>query len=267
MKKVVLISSLILVAFAVIVVSKMPASFIFSHVAKMTSSLYMDNIQGSLWQGEAKHVQVLLPAGVVGRRAKVLHLGAVEWQLDFLPLLVGSIDLQLNTQHANQSINTELVVNVFSKSLSLEETLIDVSLPFVKTLYPVPAKINGRAEMTIQRLSLEVLENKPVIKELEAQVLISELEVAVSTAVDLGDFGINLFSDDAGIINASVTDIDASVGVTGKGQLNQTSLDYSMNAEIVPNEKTSGSVIQALKFVSSQQANGHFSINHKGSLK
>lgn len=267
MKKIVLSSLFILITFSIVLVVKMPASFVLSQVASQTQSLYFENAQGSIWTGSASQVQVKLPAGVVNRRAKVIHLGQVNWDLSFWALLTANVALSLDTQHSNQSLKTDLRLNVFSKSLELGETKFDVALPFAMTFYPVPAKINGKAELNLQRLSLDVVDNMPIIQHVEGQLLVSQLEVAVTKPVSLGDFGVNIFSDEQGVLNATLSDVNATVAVSGKGQFNQTTKMYSANGEVTPTPKTDKMVVQALGFIAAKQASGSYTMNYNGVLK
>ncbi|MCK5880612.1 MAG: type II secretion system protein N [Sinobacterium sp.] len=267
MKKVVLSSVFILCVFVVIVAIKMPASFVLGQLANQTQAIYLESIQGSIWQGRAQHVQIKLPAGTVGRRAKVVHLGAVEWQLSFWRLLTGNVALQLNTEHPNQTISTHLMASYFDKSIEFDETRLEVDLPFALTFYPVPAKINGTAELNLQQLSVAMRDDMPFVNAIEGQLLVSQLNVAVTAPVELGDFGININSDDEGVIHATLSDVDATVSVSGKASLNQTSKAYSANGDITPTAKTDKMVTQALNFIAKKQADGRYVINYDGVLK
>ncbi len=266
MKKIVLLGLFLLLTFIVIVIVKMPASFVLSHAAKQSNMFYLDTIQGSLWQGSAENVQVKLPAGILGRRATVLQLGSVNWSLSFWQLLMANAAIQLQTKHVNQSLETTMDISLLSESVKVGETWFKIDLSFATTFYPVPAKIKGEAEVNLQSLFLELADNRPIMSNLVGQVLVSQLEIAVTAPVELGDFGVNISSDDEGVITALLSDVNATVGVSGKGTFDQATKAYTANGEVTPTAKTNNMVTQALRFIATPQSNGSFVINQSGSL-
>ena len=270
MKRIFLYSLLSVFAFLILLAYKTPSSFLISQLASQTGMVYMDTIKGSLFDGSANNVQLKLPPGILGRRPYVLELGTVQWRIGLLSLLTTKLDLQLDTQHLNQSLNLNLKYGLLSGDVSIVDSQFSAALPFLLKFYPVPAKIDGQIELDIQALAM-VLDSSalpqsiPPIDALQAQVIIKQLNVAIKEAVDLGDFGVNLIKEADQLI-ASASDINSSVSLEGRGTLSLTEQNYQLNAEVKPKPEAPAIIGQSLGFMARKQPDGTYNIKYSGKL-
>ncbi len=265
MKRIFLYSFLSLFILIATIVVKAPAAFLLGHAMQKTQLFYMDNISGSLWNGKAQNLQIKIP---VGRRSQIMQFSQVSWDLSALSLLTGKLSAEIEAKGFNQSIDFDISVSLLSGEVSLGESWLEADLALIKKFYPIPAKIGGRAELNITEALVQTkTENgMPFAQSLQAQLVIKELMVKVQKEAQLGDFGVNIFTEESDVINASFTDVDAVVGVTGKASFNQQTKAYSAKADIESKSNTPKIVTQALGFVARRDAKGIYALNYSGKL-
>jgi len=270
MKRVLLLSLAAVLVFVGFLLAKMPASFVFNHAANATNAFYMENVQGGLLQGSANNFQVRLPAGMLTKRASVLHLGRIEWDIQVLPLILGNVAAKIKTHHHEQSLDVDFNAALLGQSLSLNPSLmsLDLGVWMNRLRLPLPIKAEGILEADIQSLELVMQDELPFASDVMAQIVLKDLAVTMQQAVELGTFGINVSSDaqDASLLQASFSDVDAVLGFSGSAQFSQSEKNYSVEASAIPNAKTPDAVTQALSFMGRKQADGSLPIRYQGKL-
>ncbi|MFT4518680.1 MAG: general secretion pathway protein N [Halioglobus sp.] len=106
--------------------------------------IVLQGLSGTLWQGSASRCMMRLPAGY-------LHLGAVQWSLDPLSLLLLAPKVQLSSEWGQQRIKGELVLRG-AQDLDVRDLEGQVQANLLRHFAPVA--LNGTFSMQIASLQL-----------------------------------------------------------------------------------------------------------------
>jgi len=79
------------------VVSRTPADLVLAYVAKSTKRVTPFQVSGTIWNGTAADIRL-------HHGGSTFPLGATEWNISFLPLFLGKLDINLKSIKSDQKI-------------------------------------------------------------------------------------------------------------------------------------------------------------------
>ena len=136
--------------FIVFVIAKLPAAQVI-HRVDLPSGISVEGVAGTIWNGSARTVNY-----------KGLPISDVKWQLSFLPLLWGSVSLDVdagNDRRADQiSFAGEIQTGMTGDAkFSSDDFLLYLPTPQVlaNVRLPIPVDPGGRFRVTIFELAFD----------------------------------------------------------------------------------------------------------------
>jgi general secretion pathway protein N len=256
-KRIALLSAAAFLLWLVLLIAKMPAEFALGQVAKNTSNFSVAGVNGTVWQGSAGAMQLLV------NRQKI-NLGRVEWQISPWALLLGRLQIALDAKQQQQIIRGNFSVSA-TQNVQVSDAELMVSSALLTKLYPVPAKINGFIELNLLDFKASIPEQR--VDALDGQLVIKDLDVTVQKQAALGTFGVRLSLDDSKErVLANITDVDAKVSVSGEASLHQVNKTYAADLLIKPTAEADPVIANTLQYVAKKQNDGSFKFNYSGKL-
>jgi len=132
-----------LIVFLILLGVRLPAAWVH---AQFASGIPLNNIQGSLWQGQA------------GLQHQQFQVENISWQLNFWPLLLGDLSFQFELSDQNVSANGSAVIaGEDSFNINIPQATMQASNVNSLRLLPYGAAIAG--EVNVKAMSVEMSEH------------------------------------------------------------------------------------------------------------
>ncbi|VAW48606.1 hypothetical protein MNBD_GAMMA03-86 [hydrothermal vent metagenome] len=121
------LTALFIVTLCISIIYHLPISWLLTQPSiqkQLPSSLQLKPSYGTLWQGNAQ-MSTLTP--------NLVHLGKIDWELSFWPLLIGQATVQNVWQKEQSQLRSQLKFPLFSESTELNVTDLDgkIALPLL----------------------------------------------------------------------------------------------------------------------------------------
>jgi hypothetical protein len=244
-KRTVWITLAALVAFALIVLLRMPVSWLMPSGPKALFSCTA--VEGSLSSGSCD--------GLIFQR---MPLGDVTWELAPLKLLLARLaaHVTLNREAAHASADVEVGL---SGRLTARNVLADLPLD-PKLLPGLPPKISGDAHAELALLQL----NGPAITQLQGKIEAHNLEDRSGHVTPLGSYVIN-FPGGAGAPVGQVRDLGGPLSVEGTLKLTGGG-GFDMQALVAARPEATPELTNNIKFLGSPDASGRRQFAMSGSF-
>ena len=231
--------------YLVFLIAYMPASQVIGRI-QIPANIALGPVSGTLWNGTAKSVEV-----------NGLLINELDWQLSFLPLLWGSVSLDLDAGNDRQSdeisFRGEITTN-WSSFTRFDSDDFIIYLPTDQVLanvqLPLPVKAGGRFRVIINEL-----EFNQRCQTLEANGEWLNAQVAgTQGSIQLGSFGAILSCVD----NVIVADV-AEPNMLGLSLIARVSgmRNISVTGRFKPDASLPDEVHQAAQFFGQQDAQGY----------
>lgn len=244
---------LLLLLFATVL--KMPAQYALALASSKTGAFSFNSAHGSVWQGQVHGLLVN-----TGRQS--LPVGKVQWQLSPWALLGLSVNVSFKSEHPLWQSQGKFSVSA-NKKLEGADLQVKLPLALLTNIYPVPAKINGMADVNIQTLAIDG--NALKVTGLTGQVLLQDIDLTVQSQAALGSYGVRLKLDGDAVV-ADISDVDAPIAVTGQARFNQTQQRYQTTVTVTPQATASQVITQSLQFIAKKQSDGSYLLSYQGKL-
>jgi general secretion pathway protein N len=234
--------------YLVFLIANLPAEQVLNRVS-LPNHIAIQNVSGSLWQGKAQSIEF--------NGLRVVNL---DWRLSFMPLLWGSVSLQLNGGDVKQgqeiSLTGELTTN-WSDFSELHSDDFIIYLPTDQVLanvaLPIPVKAGGRFRVIINELAFD-----QQCESLDANGEWLNAQVAGTQGqIELGSFGAILTCVD-NVIVAKVAEpnlLGLSLDARVSGLRN-----ISVVGQFKPDDSLPDEVHQAAQFFGQADAQGYRAI-------
>ncbi len=231
--------------FSGFVIARAPADFVLAHVAKSTKRITPYQVTGTVWNGSAADM-------AVHHAGSVIPLGPTEWEVSFLPLLLGKLDVKLKAIKSDQKIIGEFKLGSgpYLKACNVE-IVFDAAM--IKQFDAVPGEIQGNVELSLVKLVFD----GNTIEELDGTAVIKDSVYTLGSPVELGSYAAKLSVKD-NIVKADLSDIDASVVVSGVASVSPETKKYNANVNLNPKPDANPMIQQTLQAFTKKKPDGSF---------
>jgi hypothetical protein len=235
-----------LLAYVIFLVLLCPATLLTEWVSRQLPGCSVQNAQGSVLAGTAQ-----------GLRLSTTQLDSLSWQLCFLPLFRGRVGYYLTLTEPELHLNGTVTMG-----LDRQLRIVDLNghLPLHKAVsltgFAVPP-LTGKLE--VERLELRLdRSGRPQ----QAQGLLHVLNVHTSNSLLLGDFGIELQTQNPTIV-AAIQDQGGPLQFTGTLTLDADGR-YRFNGQAAVRDRENRELYQALSILGQPSGEGKWSFNFSG---
>ena len=245
MKRTVWITLAALVAFAAILIARMPASWLLPTGPK--APFTCTSIEGSLWSGGCE--------GLIFQR---LPLGDVTWELAPLKLFRGRLAAHVTLNHDAARASGDLEAGLSGK-LTVRDVLAD--LPLDPNILPaVPATLHGQVHADLALLELK----GALITDLKGTVEARNLEDHSGQVTPLGSYLVT-FPGGAGEPVGQLRDTGGPLSVSGTLRLTQAG-GFDVQAWVAPRPDAPPELASNLRYLGSPDASGRRQFSMSGSF-
>lgn len=236
MKRTITVIVLVIIAFAAIVLARLPASWLLPTGGPTLSCA---SVEGSLWSGYCSGVKV-----------RGVTLGDLTWQLHPARLLTGKLAAHVDVEHPPAtSAQADVQVGLGG---TIEAHDVTASLPLDPTLLPgIPPTLSGTLHLD---LALARITSKGVVSRLRGRIEAHDLIDRSGDVTPLGSFAVT-FPGGAGEPTGDVQDLSGPLSV--QGQLHLTPQPgYELSGYVTPRADATPALLDAIQFLGSPDAQG-----------
>ena len=236
MKRTITVIVLVIVAFAAIVLARLPASWLLPNGS---ANLSCASVDGSIWSGYCSGLTV---HGTV--------LGDLTWQLRPSRLLAGKLAAHIDLEHppatsARGDVEVGLGDTVIARNLT-------ASLPLDPTVLPaVPPTLTGTVHVD---LALAKVTKKGVVTALEGTIQANDLVDRSGYVTPLGNFVVT-FPGGGAQPTGNVQDAGGPLAVSGTIALTPQP-GYDLSGYVTPRANATQPLLNAIEFLGSPDAQG-----------
>jgi general secretion pathway protein N len=223
-------------AFAVIVLARLPASWL---LPTSGSTFRCASVEGSIWSGYCGGLELQGAA-----------LGDLSWQLRPARLLLGKLAAHVDVEHPPQTaaradIEMGLTGTVIARNIT-------ASLPLNPTLLPgVPPTLTGTLQVD---LALAKVTKKGIVRSLQGRIEALNLVDSSGYVTPLGSFAVT-FPGGAAQPTGEVRDLGGPLAVQGQLVLTPQP-GYDLTGYVTPRPSASQPLLNAIQFLGSPDAQG-----------
>lgn len=236
MKRTVTVIVLVIVAFAAIVLARLPASWL---LPKASANFSCASVEGSIWSGYCS-----------GLTLKGTALGDLTWQLRPGRLLVGRLAAHIDLEHPPaSSARADVEIGLGGTVVARNVT---ASLPLDPTVIPaVPPTLTGavHADLALARVT-----KKGIVTALQGSIQASNLVDHSGYVTPLGSFTVT-FPGGGSQPTGNVQDAGGPLAVTGTIVLTPQP-GYDLSGYVTPRPSATQPLINAIQFLGSPDAQG-----------
>ena len=236
MKRTVTVIVLVIVAFAAILLARLPASWL---LPGSSANFSCASVEGSLWSGYCSGLTVHGAA-----------LGDLTWQLRPSRLLVGKLAAHIDLEHppatsAKGDIEIGLGGTVVARNLT-------ASLPLDPTLLPaVPPTLTGTLDVD---LAVAKVTKQGVVRSLQGRIEAHDLIDHSGYVTPLGNFAVT-FPGGGPQPTGDVEDIGGPLAVAGQLVLTPQP-GYELSGYVTPRANATQPLVNAIEILGSPDAQG-----------
>lgn len=228
------ITLLAISAFAVIVIARLPASWV---VPSSSATVSCAAVDGSIWNGAC-----------TGLRVGGSAVGDVEWEVHALRLLAGKlaahVTLTLPKGFARGDVEVGLDKNVTARNVQAE-------LPLDRSLMPaISPTLHGNTHADIAFARVE----KGVVKQLQGRIEVHDLEQRDGSTGRLGNYSVT-FPGGSGEPTGQVRDLGGTLGVEGTLRLTAEP-GYDLQGQVAARADASPGLQRDLQYLGSPDSQG-----------
>lgn len=236
MKRTITVIVLVIVAFAAIVLARLPASWVLPTGGPTFSCA---SVAGSLWSGYCS-----------GLRVRGVALGDLTWQLRPSRLFLGKLAAHVDVERPPAtSAQADVQIGLGG---TVEAHGVTASLPLDPTLLPaIPPTLSGTLHLD---LALASITSKGVVSRLEGRIEASDLVDRSGYVTPLGSFAVT-FPGGTAQPTGDVRDMGGPLAV--EGQLHLTPQPgYELSGYVTPRPSATQALLNAIQFLGSPDAQG-----------
>jgi general secretion pathway protein N len=233
-----LITGLAVVAFAVIVIARLPASWV---VPEPPSAVSCAAVDGSIWSGTC--------AGLVAQGSP---LGDLVWSVHPLRLLAGKLAVNATLTRPTGSVRGDFEVG-FDKSVTARD--VHAELPLDQDLMSLLPRnlrtLHGSARADI--VFAHVV--KQIVTQLQGRIELHNLEDHDREILPLGNYSV-AFPGGSGDPTGQLQDLGGPLAVQGTVRLMQDTPGVDLQGYITPRADAAPALLNQLQYLGSPDAQG-----------
>jgi general secretion pathway protein N len=227
------IALLAAVAFAAILLARMPAAWVIPAGGPEPCA----SVEGSLWSGVC--------TGLAVQRTPV---GDVSWQLHPSRLLFGKLGAHIAVTRGAGSLDAEVEFGL-GQRVTLRHLVAD--LPLDPALIPgLPADLHGRAHLDLALAQIE----HGIITELQGRIEARDLEDRSGLATPLGSYVVT-FPGGSGEPTGKLRDLDGPLAVEGSLRLTRQP-GFDLEGLVAPRSGAAPELVNNIRYLGSPDAMG-----------
>jgi hypothetical protein len=234
----VLITVLAVVAFAAIVIARLPASWV---VPAPPSAISCATVDGSIWSGTCG-----------GLTVQGTPLGDLVWDVHALRLLTGKLSANIVLTRPTGSVHGDFDVG-FDKSVTARNVQADFPLDNdVMSLLPRNLRTlhgNARADITFAHVV------KNIVTQLQGHIELHDLEDRDRDVLPLGNYSLT-FPGGSGDPTGQLQDLGGPLAVQGTMRLTQDKPGLELQGYITPRPDAAPALLNQLQYLGSPDAQG-----------
>ena len=241
----------VVIAYACFLIGTLPASVVLSYVP-LPANLTISQVEGSVWQGEAKRVSF-----------NNIDVEDVRWNTSFLALLTGSAQVYIDFGRGKNSLQGRGELGYSSAGIYAQDFTATASSEWLilASNVPLPVTTKGQVKLTIA----EMQQGQPWCEQLDGQLSWSNAEVESLLGVVKIDSAVANLSCDKGAIVANIKQSSNQLKLSGIAKL-ESKGKYTLSAVLVPSNELPESIRSNLRYVGKENANGEYKINYAGRI-
>lgn len=221
--------------------------------SQIPPQVQLKGVDGRLLQGVASQVQ-----------AQGVSLSPLVWQLNPLALLGGRLAARLQGNlPSGETIRTRLTAFP-SGAVDLADLRLQMSIKDIAALAKQPfVPVAGKVQLSVDEARLNAA-GKP--EEIQGRLDIVGLQwTLLKPALPLGDYEVQLSTDDAGVIRGTVRDREATLSAQGEVSLAPDGR-YTAQVLLKPGPNTPAMIRNGLANMSRPNAQGEYSFSYDGQV-
>ena len=236
MKRAITVIALVIIAFAAIVLARLPASWLLPTGGPTLSCA---SVEGSLWSGYCSGLEV-----------RGVALGDLTWQLHPVRLLAGELAAHVDVEHPPAtSAQADVQIGLGG---TVEARNVTALLPLDPALLQgIPPTLTGTLHLD---LALVRVTSKGVVSRLEGRIEASDLVDSSGYVTPLGSFAVT-FPGGAGEPTGDIADVGGPLAVQGKLHLTPQP-GYELSGYVTPRQSATPALISSIQFLGSPDGQG-----------
>jgi general secretion pathway protein N len=233
------ITVLAVVAFAAIVIARLPASWV---VPAPPSPVACAAVDGSIWSGTC-----------TGLTAQGVNLGELTWNVHALRLLTGKLSANVVLTPPAGSLRGDFDVGL-DKNITLRNVQANTPLDeSIKALIPALRSLTGSANANI--VSAHVV--KDMITQIQGRIEVHDLEDHDRKGVTpLGSYSVTFPGSSSGDPVGQLQDLGGPLAVQGTLRVMQDKPGVELNGYVTPRAEAAPDLRQQLQYLGSPDAQG-----------
>lgn len=253
-RRLVLIVLAAVLLFGYFVLARFPAAHglaLLSYISQ--GSVTYSNASGTIWQGQAENIYI-------SAQQQLLDLGKTDWRLQAWSLLIGRLNIEISAKQQKQVIKAQIQASSSKAQLNNVEVRVPIAKLMNFAPIPLPFQMEGELQLDLQSLALS---KKVGVESISGNAVLQDVVVLMYEPLELGSYGARL-SNQGDELVAQVSDIDATVELSGTMQANVKERSYTHNVFLKPKPAAHAMVTQALSMVANKQEDGRFHFKQNG---
>ncbi|PMK05082.1 type II secretion system protein N [Vibrio sp. 10N.261.55.A7] len=260
MKRILLVSVLIVFTFIASIVAHMPARFVMQYVP-VPRGLSIDHVQGSLWQGSAQQVSW-----------QGASLGQLQWDFHALSLLSGKAQAEVRFgQGSTMGLRGHGIIGYGFSGAYVKKTIASLPAQFAvdQLALPLPLDLEGQVELSIEQLLVNEFD-QPIprcYQGVGAVVWSGNKAMTPIADLDLGPVVVNITCED-NLVSAKGEQVSEQVSAQFDATLavNGNQFTYQSKGWFKPEAEFPSTLSAQLKWLGSPDNQGRYPLSFNGTL-
>ncbi len=242
------------VAYLLFLLMLFPAATVWSWFAPKGLPLQLQGINGSIWQGAASQTSW-----------KGQPLGALHWDLQMLPLLLGKLGAGFSIQTPQGYLQGEVTVPLTSGPIRLSE--VSGQLPLTELMsfvppMPIPVAVAGTVTLNITQLEFDPVSHAATAT---GRASWQSAEVLSPQAFKMGNLQAEIATDEQGVVVAQLKDLGGPLELDAQILFKPDS-SYGLSGTVGAKNDADASLQQALGWLGKADAKGKYKLKLNGRL-
>ncbi|HET9679008.1 MAG TPA: type II secretion system protein N [Gammaproteobacteria bacterium] len=240
-----------LVALLVFLIALLPARLVVGYTTHDIKGLTIGSVTGSVWDAQLRQVNY---RGITAPN--------VTWNLDFWPLLLGTVSAKVDAELAEGFARFEIDAGLSGETIQLSNVQAAMTLDTLATFYPAIPAGTADGDLMVNLASARFENGKPVY--LEGRAGLSKLTSTWTGTRPLGSYEADI-STENDVMQAIITDIDGPVKLIAKATLKPQG-NWQVSGDIAARDSSDKTLQQAMQFLGPADARGMHQFSFSGQL-